>query len=47
MANELRNSDLGVFEPTDDFFGDFGKNFFNSIASNQMKLTLLKIKIIT
>ncbi|TPR39747.1 Hsp20/alpha crystallin family protein [Apilactobacillus micheneri] len=44
MANELRNSDLGVFEPTDDFFGDFGKNFFNSIASNQMKTDVTENK---
>jgi HSP20 family protein len=37
MANELRNHDFNMFNPMDDFFGDFGKNFFNSVAGNQMK----------
>ncbi|CAI2611913.1 Acid shock protein [Apilactobacillus kunkeei] len=42
MANELRNRDFNVFDPMNDFFGDFGKNFFNSVAGNQMKTDVIE-----
>ncbi|CAI2609784.1 Hsp20/alpha crystallin family protein [Apilactobacillus apinorum] len=42
MANELRNRDFDVFDPMSDFFGDFGKNFFNSVAGNQMKTDVIE-----
>lgn len=44
MANELRNRDFDVFDPMNDFFGDFGKNFFNSVAGNQMKTDVIENK---
>lgn len=44
MANELRNREFNVFDPMNDFFGDFGKNFFNSVAGNQMKTDVIENK---
>ncbi|GLB47375.1 18 kDa heat shock protein [Philodulcilactobacillus myokoensis] len=46
MANDLRNRNYDMFgDPMDNFFGNFGKNMFNSFAnSNEMKTDVVENK---